>query len=75
MLSNGSRSVSATYPVGTDPVGIVEWRGGVWVASTWGGGRWKLPVSDIVAGCGLGLVIGGALYALVASEVEVEGDG
>lgn len=29
---------------------------------------------DIVAGCGLGLVIGGALYALVArSEVEVEG--
>lgn len=30
---------------------------------------------DIVAGCGLGLVIGGALYALVApSEVQVEGD-
>lgn len=31
---------------------------------------------DIVAGCGLGLVIGGGLYALVArSEVQVEGDG
>jgi membrane-associated phospholipid phosphatase len=31
---------------------------------------------DIVAGCGLGLVIGGALYALVASsEMKVEGDG
>ena len=31
---------------------------------------------DIVGGCGLGLVIGGGLYALVArSEVEVEGDG
>ena len=29
---------------------------------------------DVVAGCGLGLVIGGGLYALVAaSEVEVEG--
>ena len=31
---------------------------------------------DIVGGCGLGMVIGGGLYALVASsEVEVEGDG
>ena len=30
---------------------------------------------DIVGGCGLGLVIGGGLYALVASEAEVEGDG
>jgi membrane-associated phospholipid phosphatase len=30
---------------------------------------------DIVGGVGLGLVIGGGLYALVASEVEVEGDG
>ena len=30
---------------------------------------------DIVGGCGLGMVIGGGLYALVArSEVEVEGD-
>lgn len=28
---------------------------------------------DIVGGCGLGMVIGGGLYALVASEVEVEG--
>ena len=31
---------------------------------------------DVVGGLGLGMVIGGALYALVArSEVEVEGDG
>jgi undecaprenyl-diphosphatase len=31
---------------------------------------------DILGGCGLGLMIGGGLYALVApSEVEVEGDG
>lgn len=31
---------------------------------------------DIVAGCGLGLLIGGGLYALVTrSEVQVEGDG
>ena len=31
---------------------------------------------DIVAGCGLGMVIGAALYALVAaSEEKVEGDG
>ncbi len=28
---------------------------------------------DVVGGLGLGMVIGGALYALVASEVEVEG--
>jgi undecaprenyl-diphosphatase len=30
---------------------------------------------DVVGGLGLGMVIGGALYALVASEIEVEGDG
>ncbi|HUR23706.1 MAG TPA: phosphatase PAP2 family protein [Acidimicrobiales bacterium] len=30
---------------------------------------------DIVGGCGLGMVIGGALYAFVASELKVEGDG
>lgn len=30
---------------------------------------------DIVGGCGLGMVIGGGLSALMASEVEVEGDG
>lgn len=28
---------------------------------------------DVVGGCGLGMVIGGGLYALVASGVEVEG--
>ena len=28
---------------------------------------------DVVGGLGLGMVIGGALYALVASEAEVEG--
>jgi membrane-associated phospholipid phosphatase len=30
---------------------------------------------DVVGGLGLGMVIGAALYAFVASEVEVEGDG
>jgi membrane-associated phospholipid phosphatase len=29
---------------------------------------------NVVGGCGLGPVIGGGLYALVASEFEVEGD-
>ena len=57
-----------------------RWRAVPWVVVALNGlGRIYVGAHnplDIVAGCGLGLVIGGALYALVApSDMEVEGDG
>lgn len=56
-----------------------RWRALPWVVVTLNGlGRIYVGAHnplDIVGGCGLGLVIGGGLYALVASETEVEGDG
>lgn len=76
---SGHATITTAFAVALMGALPPRWRGLPWVVVALNGlGRIYVGAHnplDIVGGCGLGMVIGGALYALVASEVEVEGDG
>ena len=76
---SGHATITTAFAVALMGALPPRWRALPWVVVALNGlGRIYVGAHnplDIVGGCGLGMVIGGALYALVASEVEVEGDG
>ena len=77
---SGHAAITTAFAVALTAALPGRWRAVPWVVVALNGlGRIYVGAHnplDIVAGCGLGLVIGGGLYALVApSEVQVEGDG
>lgn len=76
---SGHATITTAFAVALTAALPGRWRVVPWVVVALNGfGRIYVGAHnplDIVGGCGLGLVIGGALYALVApSELEVEGD-
>lgn len=76
---SGHATVTTAFAVALMGALPPRWRALPWVVVALNGfGRIYVGAHnplDIVGGCGLGMVIGGGLYALVASsEVEVEGD-
>ena len=74
---SGHAVITTAFAVALMAVLPPRWRALPWIVVALNGlGRVYVGAHnplDIVGGCGLGMVIGGALYALVASEVEVEG--
>ena len=77
---SGHATITTAFAVALMGALPARWRALPWVVVALNGlGRIYVGAHnplDIVGGCGLGMVIGGGLYALVASsEVEVEGDG
>lgn len=77
---SGHAAITTAFAVALTAALPGRWKAVPWVVVALNGlGRIYVGAHnplDIVGGCGLGMVIGGALYALVAgSETEVEGDG
>lgn len=78
---SGHAAITTAFALALTPALPRRWRAFPWVVVALNGlGRIYVGAHnplDIVGGCGLGMVIGGGLYALVASasasEVEVEG--
>lgn len=76
---SGHAAITTAFAVALMAVLPGRWRALPWVVVALNGlGRIYVGAHnplDVVGGCGLGMVIGGALYAIVASEREVEGHG
>ena len=73
---SGHAVITTAFALALTPALPRRWRPLPWVVVALNGlGRIYVGAHnplDVVGGCGLGMVIGGALYALVASDVEVE---